>query len=47
MDTHETQSVGIWVARDVFSQVPTRHPIRDELDRVDGDTQEWGDVRMC
>ena len=28
-DTHKTQSVRIWVARDVFRQVPVVHPIRN------------------
>ena len=28
-DTHETQPVRIWVARDVFRQVPVAHPTQN------------------
>ena len=46
-NTDDVQSIRVWVVRDVFHQIPTRHPIRNELEWVDGDTQKGEDVRMC
>ena len=34
------------MVRDVFHQIPTRHPIREELEWVDGDTHKRDDVWM-
>ena len=36
--THETKSIRSWIVLNVSRQIPTRHPIRDELERGDGDT---------
>ena len=45
-DTYETQSVGIWMVPDVSRQIRIWHPTRNELDGIDGDTQEGDDVRV-
>jgi len=45
-DTYKTQSVRVWMTRDVSRQVDIRHPTRDELDGIGGDTQEGDDVRV-
>ena len=34
------------MTRDVFSQAPTRHPIRDQLGWIDSSTQKGDDIRM-
>ena len=34
------------MVRDVSRQVHIRHPTRNELDRIGGDTYEGGDVRV-
>jgi len=39
-ETYQLESVCIEVFLDVFRQVPARHPIRNELEGSDGDTQE-------
>ena len=36
--THEFMSIRIGIFPDVFPQIPTRHPFRNELERVSGDT---------
>jgi len=38
--TYEFKSVSIGVVLDVSRQVPVRHPVRNELEGVDSDTQE-------
>jgi len=35
------------MVRDVPCQVDIRHPTRNELDGIGGDTQEGDDVRVC
>ena len=46
-DTHETQSFRLWVVRNVFCQVSAWHPIRDELEWIDGDTEKRDDIWVC
>ena len=45
-DTHETQSVYDWTVDDVPRQVHIRHPTRNKLDGIGGDTQEGNNVRV-
>lgn len=42
--THEIKSVRVWVVCDVSREVPVRHPVRDELERVNSDTQKGDKV---
>ena len=46
MDTHETQSVGVCMVRDVSRQVYVGNPTRNESDGIGGDTHEGGNVRV-
>ena len=46
-DTYKTQPVRVWMTRDVSCQVHVRHPTRDELDGIGGDTQEGDDIWVC
>ena len=39
-DTHESKAIYVGVSLDVFQQVPARHPIGDELEGGDGNTQK-------
>jgi len=39
-DAYESKAVSIGMILDIFRQVTTRHPIRNELDGSDNDTQE-------
>ena len=43
-DTHEIESICIWMVRDVFHQVPAGHPIRNELEGIDGGTQKGDNI---
>ena len=46
MDAYESKSVRAGVLLDVFRKGHVRHPIRDELEGIDSDTQEGQDVWM-
>ena len=46
-DTHEAESVCVWVARDVPGQIPAGHPAQNELEGSGGGTQKGDDVWMC
>ena len=46
-DAHESEPIRIGVFLDVFWQVATRHPFRDELVVVDGNAQQGQDIRVC
>ena len=46
-DTYESESICIRVLLYVFWESPARHPVRNELEGVDGDTKEWCDVWVC
>jgi len=45
--TYEFKSVCTGVVLNVFRQIPAKHPIRNELEGSDGNTEEWEDVWVC
>jgi len=43
-NTYKAKSVRVRVAHDVPHEVPARHPVRDELGRVDSGTQKGNNI---
>ena len=44
---YESKPVCVGVVLDIFHEGSTRHPFGNELEGIDGGTQEWQDVRVC